>query len=201
MIIRREHESHAGFLNAAPKSLRRQINLHSQCLQHIGAAALRCNAAVAMLHHHRSRRRRHKHRGRRNIEQIQLVTASPANIESRPGQIERSQIRVDRVSQKFLHKRRDLGRALTLDRHGLEQLRLAIVGHRQIQQKFRREAHFARGHVTPLLKLPDQIVHAFLRITQQTASPEGILTNYHIIRPSPSHQYKTAEKIFPFFLG
>ena len=199
MIIRRKHESHASLLDAAPEFIRRQINPHAQRLQHISPATLRGDSTVSVFHHHRSRGRRHKHRGRRNIEQIQLVATSAAHIQSRPGQIKLTQAGINRVTQKFFHKRRNLRRALTLHRHGLQQARLALIGHRRVQKKIRRKPHFASGHLTPFLKLSNQRVHAHFRITRPAMSPEGIITSYHVMRPTPLHQSKNTKKYFPIF--
>ena len=175
MIIRRKHESHASLLDAAPEFIRRQINPHPQRLQHIRPATLRGDATVAVLHHDRARGRRYKHRGRRNIEQIQFIAACPAHIQGRPGQIKLTQAGINRVTQKLLHKRRNLRRALTLHRHSLQQARLALIGHRRVQKKIRRKLHFSSGHLTPFLKLSNQRVHAHFRITRPAVSPEGSL--------------------------
>ena len=202
MIIRRKHESHASLLDAAPEFIRRQINPHPQCLQHISPATLRGDAAVTMLHHHRTRSSRHKHRSCRNIEQIQLVATSAAHIQSRPGQIKLTQAGINRVTQKLLHKRRNLRRALTLHRHGLQQARLALIGHRRVQKKIRRKPHFASGHLTPFLKLSNQRVHAHFRITRPAVSPEGNFIGITLHTSDPTSSIQKHQKIFSdFFLG
>ena len=85
MILARENEAESQLLCAFPQTRRRQIDGNTERFEHIGAAATRRDAAIAMLHHGRATRREHKHDRGRDIKKIEAVTPSAADVDHRSG--------------------------------------------------------------------------------------------------------------------
>ena len=88
--------------------LGRQVDLHPKRFEHIGAAAARSDAAIAMLHHGDAAGREDEHDRRGNIEEIEPVSAGPADIDHRSRQFFRVDQRIDGAIDQLLNEAENL---------------------------------------------------------------------------------------------
>jgi hypothetical protein len=77
----REQKADSNFVNALPDLLRRQIQIHAQLAEDIGAAALAAGSAVAMLGDADSGSCRDKRHRRADVERTGFVAACAAGVE------------------------------------------------------------------------------------------------------------------------
>ena len=85
MVVGREHEADAGFLETLADLLGRQHDVGAERLEHIGRARLGGHAAVAVLGDAGAGGRHHEHRSGRYVEGVRAVAAGTDDIdEMRP---------------------------------------------------------------------------------------------------------------------
>ena len=85
MVGRSEDEAEAERFHAASQRLGREIDLHAEIFEDIGAAALRGDRAVAVFHHDCAAGGEDEHARRRNVEEFHAIAARAADIDDRPG--------------------------------------------------------------------------------------------------------------------
>ena len=96
MVGAREDESQTVPLHAFPQIVRRQMDQHAELLQHIRAAAKRCDTAVPMFDHGGATSREDKHDRGGYIEHVDAITAGAADINHWTIQLGFVDLRIDR---------------------------------------------------------------------------------------------------------
>ena len=81
MEARSKEECGAGFLEHRGKLVRREIRRDAERTEHVGPAAARGDAAIAVLHHAQAGTGRNKHDRGRNVEQPEFVAARAADVD------------------------------------------------------------------------------------------------------------------------
>ena len=81
VVPRREEEPDPALLDASGHRFRRKLDLDAQRGQHVGAAALRRDRAVAVLGDARATRRGDERGGSRDVERVRCVAARAAGID------------------------------------------------------------------------------------------------------------------------
>ena len=85
MVVGRKHEADAHLRNALGNLLRREVDVDTQALQHIGAAALAADTAAPVLAHFCTASCGHKHRASRNIERVRAIAAGAHDVHQMRG--------------------------------------------------------------------------------------------------------------------
>ena len=135
MVRGSEEECDAGLLQAAPRRIGRQLNAGPERRQHVGAAALAGDSAVAVLGDGHSRRRSDEHRARGNVERVRHVRTRADDVEHDTGKSCPVNVRVNGACAQLLRKRSDFLRRLALLSERDEKLRLRVVAEPFIEQR------------------------------------------------------------------
>ena len=80
-MIRRKHKTNADIFQASGDLVWRQIDLHTQTLQHVSTAALAAHTATTMLANFGASCGHYKHRTGRNVEGVRTIAPSAHNID------------------------------------------------------------------------------------------------------------------------
>jgi hypothetical protein len=163
MVSGREEESTADRFQRSPQLRRRQIYPDAELLQHVRAAAGGGDCAIAVLHHHRAARGQDEHAGGRNIEELQPVAASAADIDHRPRQASGIDLRIHRVPEQGAHEGRNLGGRFTLGPERLEEGCFHSVRHVWRKQTRDRGFDFLHCEITSVLKMREEFLHGSTR--------------------------------------
>jgi hypothetical protein len=99
VMVRREHEAHAGFRNRGRHLFRLQIDIDAERFEHVRAAGFARHAAIAVLRDFRAGGGGDEHRRRGNVEGVRPVAAGADDIDE-----VRVVLHVD-VPGKFTHHR------------------------------------------------------------------------------------------------
>ena len=134
MIIRREEKGEIMFPQRLRGPLQRQVDLDAQRLQHVGAAGLGGDGAVAMFGHRHSRSRGHQRHGGGDIERIHPVSAGAANVQNLPGAGLLVHGRFNGQEAQFPGESANFLRRLALPRKGVEESGLDLDAGRDAGQ-------------------------------------------------------------------
>ena len=81
MVIRRKHKTDADFFQTGSNLLRRQINLHTQTLEHIGTAAFAAHTAATVLANFGASRSHDKHGASGDVEGVRAIATRTHNVD------------------------------------------------------------------------------------------------------------------------
>ena len=123
MESRGEQERELGLFDGPGRGFRRQVHRDAQCLEHVGAARLGGDGAVAVLGHGHPGRCAHQRHRCRDVEGVESVAARAADIEDLPRLTERfGQWHRHRAIAQLGRQSGHLGRSLAADGPGDQEI-------------------------------------------------------------------------------
>ena len=155
----RENETNAKALKAFLQLDRGQFDLNAESFEHIGAAAARRDAAIAVLHDGRPACSEDEHDRGGDIEKIEAIATRAAHIQHRARQVFRIDERINRAIDQLLNETDNLLNAFPFAMQRRQKIGLHCVIGRVRKKQRHGEADIAGIQIRPIAQLGDERLH------------------------------------------